>query len=93
MATTSPSTIALICGKDGLYFENTGNKNHPFAKKYENILVFEDKDLLFKQIYNILNGKFKCSDVISEREIREFDAFADDRALERLRDNIYQLTA
>ena len=93
MATTSPSTIALICGKEGLYFDNTGNKNHPFAKKYENIIVFEDKNLLFEQIYNILDGKFRCRDVISEKEIREFDAFADDGALERLRDNIYQLTA
>lgn len=92
MATTSPSTIALICGKDGLYFDNTGNKNHPFAKKYENILVFEDKDLLFERISNILEGKFHCRDVISEKEIREFDAFTDDRAVERLRDGIYQLT-
>lgn len=92
LATTSPSTIALICGKNGLYFDNTGNKNHPFAKKYENIIVFEDKGLLLKQIKNILDGKFNCRDLISEKEIREFDAFPDDRALERLRNSIYQLT-
>lgn len=33
-----------------------------------------------------------CRDVISGREIREYDAFDDDNALERLRDNLYELT-
>lgn len=92
MAMTSPSTIALICGKNGLYFDNTDGDIHPFAKKYKDIIVFEDKQLLLEQIKNILDGKFNCRDVISEREIREFDAFPDDRALERLREGIYQLT-
>jgi hypothetical protein len=92
LAASSPSTIALICGKNGLYFDDSGNKNHPFAKKYENIIVFDDKNLLFKQIYNILDGKINCKDIVSEKDIREFDAFPDDRALERLRDNIYELT-
>jgi len=92
MAMTTPSTVALICGKDALYFDNTGNIYHPFAKKYSDVIVFEDKDLLFKQISNILDGKFNCRDAISEREIRKYDAFADDNALERLRENLYGLT-
>ncbi|MDD4979794.1 MAG: hypothetical protein PHC54_00780 [Candidatus Omnitrophica bacterium] len=92
MGLNSPSTVALICGKNALYFDNTGNKCHPFAKKYENIFVFEDKDLLFKQLNDILNGRFTCRDVISEKEIREYDAFDDDKALERLRNNLYELT-
>ena len=92
MGMNSPSTIALICGKNALYFDNTGNRYHPFAKKYKNILVFEDKELLFQQIDNILNRGFNCRDVISEQEIREYDAFADDRAMERLREHLYQLT-
>lgn len=92
MGMTSPSTIALICGKNALYFDNTGNVYHPFAKKYKNSIVFEDKNLLFQQIADILNGSFSCKDVISEGEIREYDAFDDDKALERLRDNLYELT-
>lgn len=88
----SPATIALICGKNALYFDSTGNIHHPFAKKYKNIIVFEDKDLLFNQIENILNDKFMCHNVIGEKEIREYDAFSDDNAIERLRDNLYELT-
>lgn len=92
MATTSPSTIALICGKNALYFDNTGNRYHPFVKKYKNIIVFEDEELLFGQIKNILDEKVNCKDIISEKELREFDAFVDDGALERLKDNLYELT-
>lgn len=92
MSMNSPATIALICGKNALYFDNTGNNYHPFAEKHRNTIVFEDKDLLFKQINNILNGKFNCRDVISEREIREYDAFSDDNSLQRMQDNLYELT-
>lgn len=92
MGLNSPSMVALICGKDALYFDDTGNTYHPFADKYKNIIVFEDKDLLLKQLNNILNGRFSCRDIISEKIIREYDAFDDDNAMERLRDNLYTLT-
>ena len=92
MGLNSPSTIALICGKNALYFDNTGNIYHPFAKKYKNLIVFEDKDFLFKQIDNIFKMRFNCREVISEREFREYDAFKDDNALERMRDILYKLT-
>jgi len=45
-----------------------------------------------KQMENILDGKFNCRNVLSEKEIRAYDAFSDDSALERLRDNLYTLT-
>ncbi|NQT23157.1 MAG: hypothetical protein HQ579_06955 [Candidatus Omnitrophica bacterium] len=91
MGMNSPATIALICGKNALYFDPMSDKNHLFAKKYHNILVFEDKNLLFKQIENILTEKVNCQEVLSEKDIRLYDAFDDDMALERLRDNLYQL--
>lgn len=91
MGMNSPSTIALICGRNALYFDNTGNNYHPFAKKYKNLIVFEDKDLLFRQIDNILNQRFNCKDAISEKEFRDYDAFKDDKAFERLKDTLYKL--
>ncbi|OGW75328.1 MAG: hypothetical protein A2Z72_08325 [Omnitrophica bacterium RBG_13_46_9] len=93
MGINSPGTIALICGKNALYFDATGNEHHPFAKKYKDILVFEDKNLLFKQIENILNGKFNCRRILTKEEIRLYDAFDDDRALDRLRENLNELTS
>ena len=88
MGMNSPSTIAIICGKNGLYYDDTGNLEHPIAKHYQNVIVFSDKELLFKQIDNILDGKFSCQEVIPISEIREYDAYDDDYALERLRDNL-----
>ena len=92
MGMNSPSTIALICGKDALYFDNTGNIYHPFALKYMNEIVFEDKERLFQQVDNILSRGFRCKDVISEEEIRRYDTFDDDKGLERLRESLYQST-
>ena len=92
MGLNSPSTVALIFGKNALYFDDTGNSHHPFAKKYKDTIVFDDKELLFRQADNILNSNFNCRDIISEAEIRGYDAFKDDKALERLRDNLYKLT-
>lgn len=92
MAINTPALIALICKRDALYFDNTGNREHLFAKKYINKIVFEDGNLLIRQIENILEGKFRCSDVISEEEIRSYDSFTDDNALERIKDSLYELT-
>jgi polysaccharide biosynthesis PFTS motif protein len=92
MGMTTPSIIALICGSNGLYFDTTENGYHPFARKYRDKIVFSDKELLFKQINNILSGKLSCSDVIGEKEIRMYDAFPDDNALERWRENLHELT-
>jgi len=92
MGLTTPSTIALVCGKNAFYFDNSDNTGHSFAQKYKDKIVFDNKDFLLKQISNVLSGEFDCRDLISEREIREYDAFNDDKALERLRNDVYELT-
>ena len=93
MGMNSPSTIALICGRNGLYFDSTGNRYHPFARHYKNAIVFDDKELLFKKIRDILNGKFSCNNLISEQEIRKYDTFDDDKAQDRLRIHLKELTS
>lgn len=92
MLVRSPSTVALICGKNALYYDDTGNIYHPFAVNHRNTIVFEDKNLLFEQINKILNREFDCRDIISEKEIRDYDAFIDDNSFERIRDNLHELT-
>ena len=93
MGMNTPATIALICEKDALYFENSGNYEHPFSKKYMNTIVFEEQNALFAQIDQILNGKFSCSSVIPDEEIRAYDAFTDDQGLNRLTQYLYDLTS
>lgn len=88
---STPATVALICGKDAFYYDNVNLPQHPFAKKYNNIIQFDDRELLLKQIRNVLKGEFKCRDVISEKEIREYDTFQDDKALDRLRNGLFEM--
>jgi hypothetical protein len=92
MGMNSPATIALICGRNALYFDEICNDSHLFAKRYKDKIVFDNKDRLLEQMDNILSGKFNCRDIIKEEEIRQFDAFADDGALERMRNCLYELT-
>ncbi len=85
MGITSPSTIALICGKNALYYDSTGNsEEHILFRKHAGTIVFDNKEDLFRQIDNILEGRFNCLDVFSKKELREYDIFDDDKALERL---------
>lgn len=91
MGMTSPSTIALICGKEGLYFDATGNIYHPFAENHRGSLVFDDEELLFNRVDDILAGRVSCKTVVDKAEIRAYDAFDDDNALERLRSGLYEV--
>ena len=85
MGMTSPSTIALLCGKIGLYYDITGNISHPFAQKYSNKVVFDNKRDLFSAVNKIIDGGYSPLDEIDEELLRDYDHFGDDRGLERLR--------
>ena len=50
------------------------------------------QELLFEQINNLINNKFTCKKLIGEDEIRKYDAFGDDKALDRVIDEIYKVT-
>lgn len=84
MAITSTSTIALICGKNALYYDNTGNEEHPMVRKYNGKIVFDNRKALLEQIDHILQGQLPSGNRLSEKELREYDTFDDDKALERL---------
>src|SRR3989339_874414 len=93
MGMNSTSVVSLICKKDALFYDKTGNKEHPWAKEYFNILVFDDEEKILRQIDRILKGEFSSIDVLSEQEIREIDAFDDDLAIDRIREDISILCA
>ena len=60
MGMASPSTIALLCGKTGLYYDTTGNDYHPFTKKYRNKVVFDNKrDAFYHQAWQIKNPRLE----------------------------------
>jgi hypothetical protein len=85
MGMGSPSNIALLCGKTGLYYETTGNDQHPFTEKYKNKLVFDNKPDLFSAVNKILDGVYNPLIEIEEL-LKEYDSFRDEKGLVRFRE-------
>ncbi|MBA7698336.1 hypothetical protein ES703_107013 [subsurface metagenome] len=86
MGMGSPSTIALLCGEIGLYYDTTGNDYHPFTQKYRNKLVFDNKRDLFSTVNKIIDEGYSPLNEIEEELLRDYDHFRDDRGLERFRE-------
>ena len=83
MEMTSPSTIAIILRKPGLYYDNIGNKLHPFSNKYKDKIVFDDKDKLFSKIVDFTMDKDSFDNLISEEDVKAYDEFQDGYEFER----------
>jgi hypothetical protein len=87
MDMSSPANIALLCGKIGLYYDTTGNDQHPLAKKYRNKIVFNDKQELFPAVNKILNGAYNPLDEDGIEELlKDYDYSRDEMGLVRFRE-------
>ena len=82
---SSSATIAIICGIEGLYFDQAQHI-HPFSKLFKNRLVFDDSERLLKMLDSIVQEKeFPLKD-ISLDLIRQYDEFPDDRGIDVFRE-------
>ncbi|HAH05420.1 MAG TPA: hypothetical protein DCM05_02665 [Elusimicrobia bacterium] len=86
LAMTSPSTIALLCGVDALYYDDSGNRQHPFCRLPEKRLVLDAPQALADRVAEILQGRARPTQLLSESDLRPLDAHRDAGALERIRD-------
>jgi polysaccharide biosynthesis PFTS motif protein len=86
MGMGSPSTIALLCGKIGLYYDTTGNDYHPFTQKYRDRVVFNDKRELFSVMNRITDGTYSPLSEIDESLLEDYDRFRDNMGLKRFRE-------
>lgn len=86
MGMSSPSTIALLCGKIGLFYDTTGNDYHPFTKKYRNKVVFDNERDLFSVVNKIIDEGYSPLSEIEEDLLRDYDYFRDNKGLERFRE-------
>lgn len=77
---SSSSTIAIICGKEGLYFE-PATLDHPFAKMFKDTIAFDDAEKLVKMIDKIVMGEESPKSLISESVMRDYDEYPDDRGI------------
>lgn len=73
MGMSSVTTISLLCGIPGLYYDNTENHEHPLSK-YEGQLVFRDRESLFRQINGLLAGTIEIPEVSELKKYNVFDA-------------------
>ncbi|MEI6632171.1 MAG: hypothetical protein WCL25_06130, partial [bacterium] len=86
----SPSTIALLCGKVGLYYDTTGSDHHPFAQQYRNIVTFDSKRNLFLAVSKILDEGYNPLDEIEPGLLKNYDHFRDDKGLQRFREALLE---
>lgn len=82
---TSSSTIAIICGLEGLYLDQFGY-SHRFSNLFKDKIVFCNPDNLIIMIHAIAASKKSPSKDIPERLLREFDEYPDDRGIDLFRD-------
>ncbi|NCU31593.1 MAG: hypothetical protein EOM23_01350, partial [Candidatus Moranbacteria bacterium] len=81
---TSSSTIALICGINGLYLDEA-RYAHPFRDFFKDVLVFDHGKLLLAQLSALLHEPKDLTGMIPQKLMRGFDAYLDDCGADRIR--------
>lgn len=69
---TSSSTIAIICGIEGIYFDKEGLR-HPFSRLFKDKIVFSDREKIVEMIEKIVSGKDSVFNVIPQNLLKEFN--------------------
>ncbi len=81
---TSSATIAIICGVEGLYFDEAG-EDHPLSAAFKNRIVFDSAAELLSMLQKIIDGSENPIKGIPEYILRAYDAYPDDRGIDLLR--------
>jgi len=83
-AMSSPSTIAIICGIEGLYLDEAAH-SHPFVKNFKDKIVFDDPQKLLDTAKKIIRDNDSALQRIPQSMLREYDEYPDDRGIEIFR--------
>ncbi len=81
----------MLCGKIGLYYDTTGNNQHPFAQKYGNIIAFRNRKDLLSVIKRIIDKGYNPLDDIDPGMLRAYDHFRDNLGMERFIEGILKI--
>ena len=92
MGMNSPATIALILGKEAVYYDTTGNDMHPFTK-YKNQVVFDNKRMLIDHVKDVLNNKKSAFEYIDTDLLNQYEPYKDSNAIDRLIFSIHKETS
>ncbi len=86
MGVATPSTLALLCRRVGLYYDATDNYTQPFSQMYKDELVFNDKEKLYSMVRRIIEGEHNPLDKLDESLLEDYDKFRDEAGLTRFRE-------
>ena len=90
---SSPSTIALICGEAGIFYNVIFDyANHSLYPKYFDRVIFNDTGKLVDAIKKHLNGEIDLKSIVEDNDLRGYDECRDSRGLERLRRAVLERT-
>jgi hypothetical protein len=83
---STPSTIALLCGKPGFFF-NTVEEYvyHPLFSKYKRRPIFDNAEALVQEIRCYLDGGDRAAPLVEAGDLDGYNAGGDDGGLERFR--------
>ncbi|MEA3493465.1 MAG: hypothetical protein U9R38_03645 [Candidatus Margulisiibacteriota bacterium] len=79
---TSSSTIAIVSGINGLYFDQA-NYDHPFAGQFAGEIVFDNADEILNKITGMLEEG--ASTIVPDNILKEYDYYNDELSLDRYR--------
>ncbi|MFH2058483.1 MAG: hypothetical protein ABIJ59_06255 [Pseudomonadota bacterium] len=88
---SSPSTIALICGEAGIFYNVVFDyANHSLYPEYFNKLIFDDINELVRTINRHLVGEIDLKTIVNKDHLKGYDEFLDSDGLNRLRQAILE---
>jgi hypothetical protein len=84
MGMNSVVTLALLLGREGLYYNMSEAREHPFYEKYYGTIVFAEELELLGAVKKVLCGSYSAQGIIESADVRWYDAFGDGEELSRL---------
>lgn len=90
MGVCTPSTLALLHGKIGLYYDTTGNTEHPFARSSRGKLVFDSVAPLVEVVEKVLDQGYNPLTELDSDLINQFDPFRDGAGQERFTSALWE---
>ena len=82
---SSPSTIALICGEVGIFYNVVFDfANHSLYPEYLDKLIFNDTDKMVNAIKKHLRNEINFKAIAKDVNLEDYDEHRDDKGLTRL---------
>ena len=82
---SSPSTIALICGEVGIFYNVVFDfANHSLYPEYLDKLIFNDTDKMVNTIKKYLGHEINFKAIVNSVNLEDYDEHRDNKGLTRL---------